>query len=294
MTGGALGHNTLLALAGCSIFGAVAGAVGTFVLARRRALLTDVAGHASLPGVCIAFLVGEALGLGGRTPWLLLTGGAGTALLAAWCVPALARLRGVGPDSAVALALSFFFGLGTVLLSAVQSHDSGAQGGLDGLLFGSAAATTRADVATLASLATAAAIVLGLAFKEFAAIAFDEGHARALGLPVRALDLLLVGLLVATVVAGMQVAGIVMVVAMVITPAAAARAFRGSIGRITAIAAALGATSAAAGVLVSLSIERMPTGSAMTLTATALFFGALALPRGAVRGATAAAPEARA
>lgn len=280
MSGGGLGHNTALALAGCTIFGAVAGAVGTFVIARRRALLTDVAGHASLPGVCLAFLAGEALGVGGRTPWLLLAGGAGTALLAAWCVPALARLRGVGSDSAVALSLSFFFGLGTVLLSAVQSHGSGAQGGLDGLLFGSAAATTRADVITLAALALAAAAVLGVAFKELAAIAFDEDHARTLGLPVRALDLLLVALLVATVVAGMQVAGIVLVVAMVITPAVAARAFRGSIGRITAIAAGFGAVSAAAGVLLSRAFESMPTGSAMTLSATTLLLAALAMPGG--------------
>ncbi len=281
MSGGGLGHNTALALAGCTIFGAVAGAVGTFVIARRRALLTDVAGHASLPGVCLAFLAGEALGVGGRTPWLLLAGGASTALLAAWCVPALARLRGVGSDSAVALSLSFFFGLGTVLLSAVQSHGSGAQGGLDGLLFGSAAATTRADVLTLAALALAAAAVLGVAFKELAAIAFDEDHARTLGLPVRALDLLLVALLVATVVAGMQVAGIVLVVAMVITPAVAARAFRGSIGRITAIAAGFGAASAAAGVLLSRAFESMPTGSAMTLSATTLLLAALAMPGGA-------------
>ena len=281
MSGGGLGHNTALALAGCTIFGAVAGAVGTFVIARRRALLTDVAGHASLPGVCVAFLAGEALGVGGRTPWLLLAGGASTALLAAWCVPALARLRGVGSDSAVALSLSFFFGLGTVLLSAVQSHGSGAQGGLDGLLFGSAAATTRADVLTLAALALAAAAVLGVAFKELAAIAFDEDHARTLGLPVRALDLLLVALLVATVVAGMQVAGIVLVVAMVITPAVAARAFRGSIGRITAIAAGFGAASAAAGVLLSRAFESMPTGSAMTLSATTLLLAALAMPGGA-------------
>jgi manganese/zinc/iron transport system permease protein len=281
LSGGGLGHNTALALAGCTIFGAVAGAVGTFVIARRRALLTDVAGHASLPGVCVAFLAGEALGVGGRTPWLLLAGGASTALLAAWCVPALARLRGVGSDSAVALSLSFFFGLGTVLLSAVQSHGSGAQGGLDGLLFGSAAATTRADVLTLAALALAAAAVLGVAFKELAAIAFDEDHARTLGLPVRALDLLLVALLVATVVAGMQVAGIVLVVAMVITPAVAARAFRGSIGGITAIAAGFGAASAAAGVLLSRAFESMPTGSAMTLSATTLLLAALAMSGGA-------------
>lgn len=282
-----LGSNAQLALAGCTLFGAVAGAVGTFVLGRRRALLADVAGHATLPGVCLAFLAGEALGLGGRNPWLLVTGGAATALLAAWSVPALSRLRGVGPDGAIATTLAFYFGLGTVLLSSVQSHASGAQGGLRSLIFGSAAATTRADLAVLAILASLVAVALFLFFKELAAIAFDEPHARALGLPARTVDLVFLGLLIATVVAGMQVAGIVLVVAMIITPAAAARGFRGSLARIAAIAAVIGACSAAAGVLLSLEFESFPTGSAMTLSATACFLGSLLLPQRRRRGAAA-------
>jgi len=280
----AFGANTQLALAGCTVFGAVAGAVGTFILGRRRALLADVAGHASLPGVCLAFLAGEALGLGGRNPWLLLAGGAATALLAAWSVPALSRLRGVGSDGAVATALAFFFGVGAVLLSSIQSHESGAQGGLRTIIFGSAAATSRADLVALTALAAVAAATLALFFKELAAISFDEPHARVLGLPVRAIDLVLLALLIATVVAGMQVAGVVLVVAMMITPAAAARGFRGSIGRIAAIAAAIGAGSAAAGVLLSLRFESFPTGSAMTLSATACFLGSLLLPQRRRRG----------
>lgn len=287
MSTAAFGTNSLLALAGCTVFGAVAGAVGTFVLGRRRALLADVAGHASLPGVCLAFLAGEALGIGGRNPWLLVAGGAVTAMLAAWCVPALARLRGVGPDGATATTLAFFFGLGTVLLSSIQSHGSGAQGGLRTLIFGSAAATSRSDIAVLLALAATAAITLAAFFKELAAIAFDELHARVLGIPVRLVDGILLALLIATVVAGMQVAGIVLVVAMMIAPAAAARGFRGSIGRIAAIASAIGACSAAAGVLLSLEFEALPTGSAMTLAAAAFFAVSLLLPMRRERGAAA-------
>ena len=73
------GINTIAVLAGCAHVGALAGAVGTFVLARRRALVADVAGHATLPGVALAFLVAQALGLDGRTPWILFLGGAATA-----------------------------------------------------------------------------------------------------------------------------------------------------------------------------------------------------------------------
>ena len=279
-----IGRNTLVALLGCALFGAVAGAVGTFVLARRQALIADVAGHASLPGVCIGFLLGEALGVGGRTPWLLVLGASCSALLASVSVPALARLRGVGPDGAIAVSLSFFFGLGTVLLSSVQSHDSSAQGGLRSLLFGSVAGTTSADIVALTALACVALLVLVTFFKEFAALAFDESHARSVGLPVRRLDLLLLFLLVVTVVSGMQVAGIVLVVALIVTPAAAARAFRGSIARIVSIGALFGVLSAIAGVALSLRFEHFPTGSAMTLAATAILFATLLLRIRPTRG----------
>ena len=270
-----IGANTGLALAAGAIFGATAGMVGTLALARRRSLLADVAAHASRPGVCLAFLAGEALGLGGRHPLLLLVGACATALLATWSVPRLARLRGVGSDGAIAVTLSFFFGLGAVLLSLIQSHESGAQGGLNHLLYGSAAATTRADLLTVTAIALAALALVALFFKELAALCFDEQHAAVLGIAVRPLDLLLLGLLVATVVAGMQMAGIVLVVAMMIAPAAAARAIRGSLTVVVSAAAAIGAVSAIAGVLISRAADSVPTGSAMTLVAAGIFIASI-------------------
>lgn len=274
-----LGANTSLALCAGALFGATAGFVGTFVIARRRSLLADVAAHASLPGVCLAFLAGEALGLGGRNPLLLLAGAATTAFLATWSVPRLARLQGVGPDGALAVSLSFFFGLGAVLLSGVQSHGSGAQGGLNHLLFGNIAATTHADLWTMIVLTALTALLIGAFFKELTALSFDEQHARVLGIAVPRLDFLLLALLVATVVAGMQLAGIVLVVAMIVAPAASARAFRGSIARVACMAAVLGAAGAVGGVLLSRSVESMPTGSAMTLVGAAVFLATLVTMR---------------
>jgi manganese/zinc/iron transport system permease protein len=289
MSTGTLGANTLGVLAGCVLFGALAGAVGTFVLARRRALVADVAGHAALPGIAIAFLMGEALGLGGRTPWLLLAGGACTALLAAWCVAILSRWRRVGPDGALAVSLAGFFGLGAVLFSVVQSHPAGSQGGLRTLLLGSAAAMGHAEVRTLAALACAALVLLLGFYKELALVAFDEDFARTAGLPVRRLDLLLTLLLVASVVAGMQLAGIVLVVAMLIAPAAAARNIgvrtQVRLGGVTAVAALIGAISAAIGVLASRSTAGVPTGAAMTLAAATAFLATIPLARTANRSA---------
>lgn len=285
MSAGGLGVNTLSVLAGCVVFGALAGAVGTFVLARRRALVADVAGHAALPGVASAFLLGETLGLGGRTPWLLLLGGAATALLAAWCVPILSRLRRLGPDGATAVTLAGFFGLGAVLFSVVQGHAAASQGGLRTLLFGSAAAMGRAEVVTLAALALATGALLVAFFKELVVVSFDEDFARSLGIRVRSIDLLLTLLLVATVVAGMQLAGVVLAVAMIVTPAAAARNLGGRIGRVTVSAAIIGALAAAVGVLASRAAPGVPTGAAMTIAATLAFLATVPFGRFARRSA---------
>ncbi|MDI9404153.1 MAG: metal ABC transporter permease [Limnohabitans sp.] len=274
-----IGANTMLVLAGCALFGAVSGATGTFVLARRRALVSDVAGHAALPGVALGFLLGEVTGLGGRSPALLVLCATITALFAALCVAPLARLRRLGDDGATATMLAGSFGLGAALLSIVQSHASGAQGGLQTLLLGSAAAMRTSDVVVLTVLSLIVVATLTVLARGLAMVAFDEEHARVAGVPVRALDFALIVLLVACVVAGLQVAGVVLVVAFILTPAATARLFAGSL-RVTALRAAmLGTATAVAGVLASRVLPTFPTGSAMTLAASLVFFTALVLHR---------------
>ncbi|MFZ9882241.1 MAG: metal ABC transporter permease, partial [Phycisphaerales bacterium] len=200
--------NAATVLAACGALGLLAGAVGTFVVARRRALVADVAAHATLPGACLGFLASQALGVEGRPMWPILLGAALSALLAAWCVAPLARLRRLGADGATAVALAGFFGLGAVLVSLVQTHESGAQGGLRGILFGNAAGMTAADLRAILVTCALAAAVLVVLFDRLVGTAFDEAHARLAGLPVRALDLVLTMLLVATMVAGLQTVGV--------------------------------------------------------------------------------------
>ncbi|MSR40300.1 MAG: metal ABC transporter permease [Phycisphaerales bacterium] len=273
------GANTIMVTLGCAVFGALAGSVGTFVLARKQSLLADVAGHAALPGVALAFLMGEWLEINGRSPWLLFLGGGTTAWLAAWCTPWLANKRRLGADGANAVALAGFFGLGTVLFSLVQSHPTGAQGGLRKLLFGNAAAITSSDAFALASIALIALLVLVLYFKEFSLLAFDEAAAKVLGFPTRILDWMLLLLLVATVVAGMQVAGVALVVSMLIAPAAAARVIGGSFAKTATLAACIGVACAVTGAIASRAIDHVPTGSAMTLAATGAFFLSIPVAR---------------
>lgn len=274
-----LGANTLAALVGCALLGATCGAIGVFVVARRRALVADVASHATLPGACAAFLAAQALGLDGRSAWVLLVGAGSSAALSAWIAPALGRIRGIGDEAATAVTLAGFFGLGAVLLSVVQAHESAAQGGLSRILLGSAAALTRADLATMLVLTFAALATISLGFRAFAAVAFDSSHARACGIRVDLVDRALLALAVVAVVAGLQVVGAVLVLSLLLAPAAAARQLFDRLPAVTLASAAIGGASAAVGVALSRSALAIPTGSAIALAATGFFLLSLA-PRG--------------
>lgn len=269
--------NTLTALAACAALGILAGAVGTFVVARRRALVADVAAHATLPGACLGFLAGHALEPEGRPMWPMLVGAGISALLAAWCVAPLSRLRRLGPDGATATALAGFFGLGAVLVSLVQSHESGTQGGLRQVLFGNAAGMTASDLRMVLVICALALTALVLLRDRLTAIAFDAAHAQHAGVSVRALDLVLTVLLVATMVAGLQTVGVVLVIALLLAPAAAARQFSRSIAGSATLASLLGGVCAVAGALLSWRFEHLPSGATIVLVAAAAFVAALLL-----------------
>lgn len=259
-----------------SILGAAAGAAGTFVLLRRRALLGDVMSHAALPGVALAFIVGTGLGVGRSLPALAI-GAAATALVGAWSVSWIRRQTRLRDDAAMAVVLGSFYGLGVALLGVVQSMPHGQQAGLTHLLLGHVASMTRVD---LWSVVCGAAIVLVLVlalFKEWRLLCFDEAFTRSIGRPAARLDALLMATLGVVIVVGMQAAGLLVVVALLITPAAAARACTVRAGRMIAIAAAIGAVSGAGGAVLSASAPDLPAGALCVLVACVVFGVALCL-----------------
>jgi manganese/zinc/iron transport system permease protein len=264
------GHNAAVVAAGCIAFGLAAGAVGCFVLLRGRALIADAAAHATLPGVAGAFLLALGLGLDPRAlPWLL-AGGALTAALAVLAADALARGGRVRDDAAIAVALSVGFGLGAVLLSVVQALPVGGQAGLSGLLLGRAAGMA----------------VLAVLLRPLSALLFDPLQAALSGLPVKALDAALLGLMLLVVLAGLPAVGLVLVVALLIVPAAAARLLTSRLPAMAALSAGFGAGSAHVGVAISASAPGVPTGAVIVLVAVAVF--ALALLASPRRGLVAA------
>lgn len=250
---------------GATLLGAVSGALGAFAVLRGQSLLGDAISHAALPGVALAFLV-----TGLKTPAVLLIGAALTGWLGAVLVSSAARMPRVRYDSVLAIMLSTFFGVGLVLLTFIQRRPDAQQAGLDRFLFGQAAALMMEDVWAMGAFGMAAVAVLALGWKEFKLLAFDPAFAAASGLPVQRLDWLLTTLLVAAIVAGLQMVGVVLMSTLVVAPGVAARQWTDRLGVMVGLAAAIGAVSGVAGALLSATQPRLPTGPTIVLCATAL------------------------
>jgi manganese/zinc/iron transport system permease protein len=274
-----IGHNTLVVLLGCAALGLAAGVVGSFALLRGRALLADAIGHAALPGVVGAALLvawwgGEARALG---PLLL-----GAAVSAVLGLLALRRLTASGrirPDAGIAVVLSSFYALGAVGLSVAQAMPNAAQAGLSHFILGQAATLNEADALLAGGLALACVGVVALLFQPLRALCFDEAFAASQGLPVRALDLALLGLLLAVSIAGLPAVGLILVVALLVVPAAAARLLVTRLPAMVGLAGLFGATAGVAGALASTRLAAIPTGAAVVLTGLVIFSLALAVSR---------------
>ncbi|MCY3488487.1 MAG: metal ABC transporter permease [Bacteroidetes bacterium] len=247
---------------GTAILGAVSGALGTFAVLRRQSLLGDAVSHAALPGIGLAFILTSSKAS------LVLMVGAG---LAGWLATAVVLLvttsTRVKYDSALGLVLSVFFGAGLVLLTFIQKYPNANQAGLDSFLFGQAASLVVGDVITMTVLGGIVLVALLLFWKEFKLLAFDPEFAHSLVLPVRWLDIGLTTLLVVAIVIGLQTVGVVLMSAMIIAPAAAARQWTDNLGVMALISMVTGALCGVGGALLSTSTSNLPTGPTIVVCA---------------------------
>lgn len=278
-----IGHNTLVVLLGCAALGAASGIVGCFALLRGRALLADAIGHAALPGVVAASLIMAALGGPARSLAPLLLGAALSAWLGLLALRALTASGRIRQDAGIGVVLSAFYALGTVGLSVAQTLPGAAQAGLSHFILGQAATMTENDALLAGGLALACLAVIAALFQPLRALCFDEAFARSQGVPVRALDLVLLGLLLAVCVAGLPAVGLLLVVALLIVPAAAARLVTQGLPAMLAVAGSLGAAAGATGALVSVRFAQIPTGAAVVLAGLCGFGAAVAISRRAAR-----------
>jgi manganese/zinc/iron transport system permease protein len=250
---------------GAAALGAVSGGLGSFAVLRKQSLLGDAISHAALPGIVLAFML-----TGSKAPFVLVLGAAVAGWIGTLVVMAVVGATRIKEDAALGIILSVFFGFGMVLLTFLQKRPDASQAGLDRFLFGQAATMLREDVqliVVLGGLATA----LTLAFwKEFKLLSFDRDFGATLGLPVRALDVLLTSILVIAIVIGLQMVGVVLMSAMIVAPAAAARQWTDRLGTMVGLAALFGAVAGLGGAVLSSTVQRLPTGPTIVLWLTGL------------------------
>ena len=180
----------------------------------------------------------------------------------------IVRLTRIKYDSALAIVLSTFFGFGLVLHTLIQRTGNANQAGLDTFLFGQAATILERDVLTIGILGGIALIVMLIFWKELKLLVFDEGFAASIGLPIRTLDVLLTSLLVIAIVLGLQAVGAVLMSAMLVAPAVAARQWTNRLRLMVFLAACFGALAGVSGTIISSTASRIPTGPTIVLCAT--------------------------
>jgi manganese/zinc/iron transport system permease protein len=259
---------------GSIVLGVVGGALGSFAILRRQGLLGDALAHATLPGVCVAFMLS-----GTKAPAVLLLGAALSAWLGALLILAIVRETRIKQDAALGIVLSVFFGAGVVLLTYIAGSGNSGQSGLDRFIFGQAATIIWDDVVTMGMLASMALLVMVLLFKELKLLSFDPAFAASLGFPVGRLNVLLTSLIVVAIIVGIQAVGVVLMAAMLITPAAAARQWTDSLSTMIVTSGFFGALSGVSGALISASGSNLPTGPLIVLVATGILLVSLLLGR---------------
>lgn len=257
------------ALAGTLCLSVSCGTLGCFVVLRRLSLMGDSLGHAVLPGVCLGFLVTRTKDM----RWIAL-GALISALLGSGLISLINRRSKLKTDTAMGLVLSGFFGLGVVLLTRLQNFPYGNQSGLNQFLFGQASAISERDLWFIAPLSAGIVGMIVLAFKELTLTSFDEAYATAIGLPSRSIHYLLMGLVSLAIVIAIQAVGVVLLSAMLVTPAATARLLTDRLRTMLVLSAVCGAVSAVIGLNLSFLGRSLPTGPFIVLALSLMFVSA--------------------
>ena len=272
---------TDLVVWGAILLGVTCGVLGCFIVLRRQSLLGDAIGHSVLPGVCLGFLIS-----GGRSTPALLLGALVFGLLAAMLIGLLRRTTQLKTGECTGVVFTGFYGLGIVLLKFIQNPQNAdhflvrwgiirpfnsGQAGLDKFLFGQIVGISPADVTYMAVIAALSIAFVAVFWRKLAAWAFDEEFAFSIGLPVKAMDYLVTALMTVAIVISIQAVGVVLVAAMLVTPAATAYLLTDRLHRMVVLAAVFGAAAGVMGAFLSLMGKDLPTGSLMVLSASLLF-----------------------
>lgn len=248
---------------GTAVLGAVTGMLGSFAVLRKQSLLGDAISHAALPGIALAFLV-----TGSKDSNVLLIGALISGLIGTFWIRGIITKTHLKSDTALGLILSLFFGFGMLLLTFIQKQPNANQAGLDKYLFGQAATLVESDVWLMSFVTGLCLLVLLFFWKEFKILLFDKDYAETLGFNTKFIDILITSFIVLAIVLGLQTVGVVLMSAMLLAPAAAARQWTNSLGMMVFLAAIIGALSGVFGSAISSTQNNLSTGPVIVLVAS--------------------------
>lgn len=264
-------YNTRLVVLSTTILGIAAGLVGSFLLLRKRSLMGDVLSHACLPGIGLLFVIMVALGGSGKALPGLLLGATLTGITGLLVVLLIRNTTKIKDDAAMGIVLSVFFGFGVAILGMVQSLPGASAAGLESFIYGKAASMVFQDFLLIGMVAAIIVVITLLMLKELTLLCFDETYAGSLGWPVTFIDLVMLSLVAGVTVIGLQSVGLILIIAFLITPAAAARFWTEDLARMLALAALIGGVSGWFGSSVSALLPRLPAGAVIVLVVALLF-----------------------
>lgn len=253
--------------------------IGTFTFLRKKALVGDAVSHSVLPGVCFAFMLS-----GEKDPVLLLIGAFLSGWLSVFFIDFIVRKSKIKADSAISITLSLFFAFGAVLLSYIQNSNNANQSGINYFLFGKAAAITDADFNIFLIVLVFVLIMIIIFFKRFVAVCFNEDYASSIGWNVKMIDFVMSSLTVLVIASGIQTVGVVLMAALLITPAGAAAFWTHSIIKMIFWSLLFAAISTFMGTFVSYAKPNMPTGPWIIFFLSLIaIFSVLFSPKGILR-----------
>ena len=264
-------YNTRLVVICTILLGCACGLMGGFLLLRKRSLMGDTLSHATLPGVGLSFMLLVALGGDGKSLPILLAGAGITGVIGCAAVLFIREQTRIKDDAAMGIVLSVFFGAGVAILGVIQKMPEGSAAGLESFIYGKTASMVMSDFQILVFITVCVITCSLLLFKEFRLQCFDENFAAVLGWPVKFLDILLLALITAVTVAGLQAVGLILIIAFLITPATAARFWTNQLDRMLMLSALIGAASGWIGASLSAFFPRLPAGAVIVLVAALIF-----------------------
>jgi manganese/zinc/iron transport system permease protein len=247
--------NVLFVVVGMICINASSALIGSFAFLRKRALIGDSIAHSLLPGICLGFILA-----GEKNLFYLFIGAFLTGWFSTFLVDFIVNNSKVKQDAAIGIVLSFFFAFGVVLLSYIQNAGYTDQGGLNSFLFGQAAAINRSEIGLFIGVFIVVLLAIIVFYRHFVVVSFNADFAHSVGIPVRTIEFFMTSLTVLAIASGIQALGVILMSALIVTPAAAARFWTDKLKMMLLIAVVFSVISGVLGAFVSYAISGTPTG----------------------------------